>query len=320
MEVNIASGYIVLDEEFKYKEYQFVVGSTYAIKRNKKKISLYGLGFQYAPRLIDYLRRRVMNFETSLRFAEVKATGRIIPDPDTGMCVTDEIEVIREVPLSEVLAMINHGINNVGVGNTGNFCKGDYNAGFHNVGFNNSGYYCSGSWNAGNSNTGSFNSGHWNYGDSNSGTHNVGSCNSGFYNSGDFNTGRSNIGMYNSGWYNVCNGSSGFFNTKDPKVYMFNKPTKYTRKQIEENYAEALEIVRTLNIRPSIWISADAMTMEEKAAHPEWEWTNGYLKQLDPKDEWKVAWFALSDDRKALVKSLPNFDPEVFKEITGIEV
>lgn len=62
------------------------------------------------------------------------------------------------------------------------------------------------------------------------------------------------------------------------------------------------------------------MTDEEKEQHPEHETTGGYLKVIPFKDACKLMWDNLTDDEKQAVKELPNFDTEVFKEITGIEV
>ena len=68
------------------------------------------------------------------------------------------------------------------------------------------------------------------------------------------------------------------------------------------------------------YILLENMTDEEKAAHPEAEVTGGYLKQIDNtklRSDW---WNSLKKDEKAVIKSIPNFDKEIFKEITGIHV
>ena len=62
------------------------------------------------------------------------------------------------------------------------------------------------------------------------------------------------------------------------------------------------------------------MTEQEKAEHPEHEATGGYLKTVDFKTACKMMWDKLDDEEKETVKSIPNFDKAVFKEITGIEV
>ena len=70
----------------------------------------------------------------------------------------------------------------------------------------------------------------------------------------------------------------------------------------------------------SWWIYSDNMTDEEKKAHPEYETTGGYLKTVDFKTACSLMWENMTDDEKLAVKDIPNFDAEVFKEITGISV
>ena len=68
------------------------------------------------------------------------------------------------------------------------------------------------------------------------------------------------------------------------------------------------------------WVSAENMSDGEKAAHPEHETIGGYLKvtrESVNRQEW---WRNLSADDRAEVLAIPNFDPDIFKEVTGIEV
>lgn len=63
------------------------------------------------------------------------------------------------------------------------------------------------------------------------------------------------------------------------------------------------------------------MTDEEKAAHPEAKATDGYLKKIEASAADRQKWWKeLPDNEKRVVTSLPNFDREIFREITGIEV
>mgnify|MGYP005922968155 CR=1 FL=1 len=62
------------------------------------------------------------------------------------------------------------------------------------------------------------------------------------------------------------------------------------------------------------------MTEKEIKNHPEAEVTGGYLKQMDYDEKVKGWWKRLTDKDKNCIKSLPNFDPDIFKEITGIDV
>lgn len=62
------------------------------------------------------------------------------------------------------------------------------------------------------------------------------------------------------------------------------------------------------------------MIDEEKSAHPEAKITGGYLKKLDNSESGIIWWRSLNDNQKNIIKSIPNFDAEIFKEITGITV
>lgn len=69
-----------------------------------------------------------------------------------------------------------------------------------------------------------------------------------------------------------------------------------------------------------IWTRLDKMTDEEKEIHQEAEATNGYLKMVDNTPKRQEWWERLSSKEKQEILSLPNFDKEIFKEITGIDV
>ena len=62
------------------------------------------------------------------------------------------------------------------------------------------------------------------------------------------------------------------------------------------------------------------MTDEEKEIHQEAEVTGGYLKTVDNTPKRQEWWERLSSKEKQEIVSLPNFDKEIFKEITGIDV
>ena len=68
------------------------------------------------------------------------------------------------------------------------------------------------------------------------------------------------------------------------------------------------------------WIYLFDMTDEEKAAHPEAETTGGYLKELDESECAVIWWHSLNLEDKNTIMDIPNFDPEIFKEITGVDV
>ena len=166
----------------------------------------------------------------------------------------------------------------------------------------NSGNCNSGNRNSGNRNSGNRNSGNWNSGNCNSGN-----CNSGNRNSGDWNSGDWNSGDYNSGNYN-----SGFFNSNEPNIRMFNKGTNLKRRDIN--------IPSWCYFDLTVWVSHDTATKEEKKEHrEEIETSGGFLKTLEYKEAWRLAWDKVSKKEHEQLLKLPNWDNEVFKEITGID-
>ena len=161
--------------------------------------------------------------------------------------------------------------------------------------------------------TGLCNSGNRNSGDCNSGNRNSGDCNSGNRNSGDHNSGNHNSGDWNKSSFN-----NGCFNTIEPTIMMFNKPSNITYSDWVNSDAR-----RLLNQIPKDvveWIYSVDMTDEEKAAHPEHEATGGYLKVLDESECSQIWWDELDNSQKEIIKSIPNFNESIFEEITGIKV
>ena len=153
----------------------------------------------------------------------------------------------------------------------------------------------------------------------NSGYLNSGNYNSGYYNSGNYNSGNYNSGYYNSGNYNSGNYNSGYFNTNEPTLRLFNKES--TWKYSDWLNSNARYILSNMPYKYSNFVSKSEMTEEEKEKHPEYKTTGGYVKVFTCTNEDKQKWWdALSENDKKTVKSLPNFDSEIFKECTGVNV
>ena len=152
----------------------------------------------------------------------------------------------------------------------------------------------------------------------NSGNHNSGDWNSGNRNSGNWNSGNRNSGNCNSGDWNKSSFNNGCFNTIEPTIMMFNKPSDITYRDWLNSDAK-----RLLNQIPKNvveWICSDDMTDEEKAVHPEHKTTGGYLKVLDESERSQIWWDDLDNNQKEIIKSMPNFNESIFEEITGIKV
>ena len=147
---------------------------------------------------------------------------------------------------------------------------------------------------------------------------NSGDRNSGDRNSGDRNSGNWNSGDRNSGDWNKCDYSNGCFNTVEPKIYLFNKPSDWTYRDWLNSDARYLLNQIPGDVLEYVWF--EDMTDEEKTAHPEAKTTGGYLKQLDNSECGSIWWRGLNDYEKSIIKAIPNFDKEIFKEITGVDV
>ena len=150
---------------------------------------------------------------------------------------------------------------------------------------------------------------------------NTGKNCTGFRNTGDCNTGNCNTGDRNTGDWNTGNWNTGCFNTVEQKIFLFNKLSDWTMKDWINS--EARSIFYDIRISPVQKINKKDMTEKEKEQHPEYQTTGFYLKELRSEkvaEERQKYWNQLSQKQKDIVMAIPNFDKEIFKEITGIDV
>ena len=152
----------------------------------------------------------------------------------------------------------------------------------------NTGKNCTGRWNTGNCNTGNRNTGNWNTGNRNTGDWNKSSCN------------------------------TGCFNTEQQKILMFNRPSDWTYDDWLRS--DARHLLNQIPKNVVEWVYSEDMTDEEKAVYPTHEITGGYLKVLDETESGQIWWGSLSERQKNIIKSIPNFDAEIFERCTGIKV
>ena len=120
--------------------------------------------------------------------------------------------------------------------------------------------------------------------------------------------------------FNSCDYSNGLFNSESPKIYLFNKPTKLTFEAFKEKYNEAYSLLMYSDFNLTEWIPEYKMTDEEKDNYPEYKVQEGYLKIKDYKQCCQEMWDSWNKSQRAKIKKLPNFDKDIFKGITGIEV
>ena len=294
--MNGVRGYKVFNSDWTCRGKQYSCPGTFE-EDVKLKICKRGMHFcQKVSSCFDYY-----SFDSNNKVAEVVAYGEVITDGEKS--VTNKLEIVREISWEEVLEIVNTGKSCTGLRNSGNWNSGDRNSGNRN----------SGNRNSGNRNSGKCNSGDWNSGNRNSGNRNSGNCNSGDRNSGDRNSGDCNSGDWNS-----CSFSNGCFNTAEPKIYLFNKLSDWTYMDWLDSDARYLLNQIPGDVLEYVWF--EDMTDEEREEHPEAEVTGGFLKESHDSKTVQDWWDTLSEEQKKIIKSLPNFDAEIFKEITGIEV
>ena len=239
-------GYKVFNPDWTCKGKQYSCPGTFEEDVNP---SVCNVGMHFCKNAADCFR--YYSFDPDNHVAEVIAHGTVVEDKDK--CATDKLEIVREIPWTEVLEIVN-----TGKGNSGNCNSGDRN------------------------------SGNWNSGDRNSGDRNFTSF------------------------------SGGCFNTEQPKIYMFNKPSDWTLQNWLDSRARYL--LNQIDDRTLEYVWFDCMTDEEKAAHPEAKTTGGYLKERTTADNARKWWAGLDAADRNEILSLPNFNAEIFKKITGIDI
>ncbi len=286
-------GYKVFNPDWTCRGFQFEVGKIF--EEDVKPKCCYR-GFHFCTKASDCFS--YYDFNSNNKVAEVEVLGDIDSGSDNSKHCTNKIHILRELSWHEVLELVNLGKACTGLCNSGNYNSGNYNSGNRN----------SGNWNSGNWNSGNYNSGDWNSGDYNSGN-----WNSGNSNSGDWNSGNWNIGDYNRACF-----SNGCFNTEEPKIFIFNKISDLTYRDWLNSKARYI-----LNQIPSnvlSWIWEDDMTDDEKKEHPEYTVTGGFLKHIEEETGRQMWWDELSTDEKDAIFNISNFNKEIFKKITGINV
>lgn len=278
-----------MNKNMQCRGFQFEIGKEYKIEHEGRPLELCSdTVFHYCNSLKD-----VHNFYSvrnpENRFFEIKVLGSEITNGNK--CGSDHISIVREITGEELdslkgLTADNSGLFNTGVRNSGDYNSGHCNSGDRNSGDRNSGYCNSGDWNSGH-------------------------CNSGYCNSGHYNSGN-----HNSGTANSCDYSNGVFCTEsDKNIRIFNKPSGMSLTEFYDSiYWAAMQSVPFILTE---WIN---YTQNEKEADEQKSLIEGYLKEYTMEEAWANWWDKLTDENKEIIKQIPNFEPEIFKEITGIEV
>jgi PPE-repeat protein len=293
MSENYTRGWKAMNKDKTCRGFKFKKGGVYEIEG---ELSLCNNGFHFCKDLVLTLEY-YPNHDENI-YAEVEALGETLyEEPTKHKACTSKIRIIRFLTSRELRDLLdsrnnsgngNSGDRNSGYGNSGDGNSGDRNSGYGNSGYGNSGDENSGNGNSGNRNSGYGNSGNRNSGNRNSGYGNSGNGNSGNGNSGYGNSGYRNSGDENSGDWNSCSNESGCFNSTNPAVIrVFNKDCE--KKE---------------------WDNSD------KPGFLYFELTEGKSYKECFQESYKNR---QSGDLEKL-KTLPNFDADVFYEISGIKI
>ena len=278
-----------MDKNMCCRGFQFEIGKEYKISTNGRPLELCSDTVFHYCKSLSQVHRFYDCRNTDNRYFEIEVLGEEITDGEK--CGSNHIKIVREIVGEELAALKGLNGTNTGLFNSGNWNSGDRNSGDRNSGYGNSGNGNSGNWNSGNRNSGDWNSGDWNSGD---------------WNSGD----------RNSGVANKCCFSNGVFcNKDDMDIRIFNKPSGMSLKDFYGSRYWNAMCGAIFNLTE--WVN---YTDKEKAADPEKLKTGGYLKVYTYEEAWANWWADLSNEDRQTIQEIPNFDPVIFKDITGIEV
>lgn len=126
------------------------------------------------------------------------------------------------------------------------------------------------------------------------------------------NTDKNNSGDWNSGHRNSGDRNSGIFCTIEPNCFSFNKLTNKKFSEIDHPDFSNYQLTK--------WIPSAEMTVEEKKKFPNYGNLEGCLRIYTYKEMWANGWAKDSEENKQKFMNLPNFDADIFLEITGIDV
>jgi len=146
------------------------------------------------------------------------------------------------------------------------------------------------------------------------GKNSIGRYSTGNNSVGDRSTGSWSLGYGSTGDWSISDLSTGHFSTIDNAGFtVFNKPCSFD----EWNNAEKPNFIY-FNLAQ--WVKEEDMTEWEKEHWPSYKEDGGYLKTYAYQEAWQDAWTLASNKDKNLLYRLPNFDADVFEEISGIDV
>lgn len=281
----MGKGWKVFDELLQCRGFQFTLGKEF-IQSGKLEMCKNGFHFCIHP---SDLFIGMYPCEPKYRVCEIEYDDfNVIHGKEKSVSL--KITLLRELSWDDILSLVNIGKKNVGHNNIGD----------HNIGCYNTGH--------GNLETGNTNN--HNKGYRNSGASNVGSYNTGEHNQGNLNVGSYNKGNCNIGNWNIGNKNTGFLCEETPKLRIFDKDTD----------KPCIFFPQYFYFKLTSFIPLEEMTPKEKEENPLCEKIGGYLKVRTYHEAWRESWNNASLEDKEKTLSLPNWNNEKFKRISGIDV
>ena len=202
---------------------------------------------------------------------------------------------------------------------TGYWSTGDYSTGNWSTGDRSTGNRSTGDHSTGHCSTGHCSTGHWSTGDRSTGNYTTGDLSTGGYSTGNRSTGNRSTGDYSTGdhstgHWSISNYSTGHFSTEDYAGFgAFNKPCT------PDEWANA-DKPNWLYFDLTEWVSTDNMSDQEKEDNPSYKTTEGYLRVYGYQEAFQRSYNAATREDQLNIKELPNFDADVFFEISGIRI
>ena len=132
--------------------------------------------------------------------------------------------------------------------------------------------------------------------------------NTGLFNSGYRNSGDLNSGYLNSGIFNKTNGSNGVFCNVEPKICIFNIQTDWTLREFYNS--KYFEAICSSDFPLTEWVNDE---------NPSENGVDGKLKVNTYEEACRRWWKGMSQNNKETIKHIPNFNIDVFCDITGID-
>lgn len=310
-------GFKAFNKDLTCRGMQYEIGKSYV---HEDQITLCKSGYHFCKRLRDVFK--YYSYSEGTRICAVKAWGNIQTSNDDSKCVTDHIQILREIHPNEYLEMENKGFSNSGFGNAGSLNTGNDNKGLRNSGDYNSGNDNSGSYNIGDQNVGDHNYGYRNVGSNNYGGDNVGSGNYGSFNVGSGNIGAKNIGQVNCGSFNVGSFNCGYSFMGDwnrgsgLKTVLCSLPDGGNNVMLFNKWITKEAFSKL--IFPRFFFEVKLNDFENDHAHPpkqtdEYVYREAWRKALTEAKS-KSSW----EKERQVLLSLPGFDFKIFEEITGL--